>query len=111
MNAVKVRIQLHESDESVIPIMIPKLEDVRAFATQLHIEGKPWQGEAFGWRAEYNPERSEPPLDSRMTFTPADFCIGESGLWFFSLLWEDGKDAAPQGFVDDRKIVKESNIY
>jgi hypothetical protein len=41
----------------------------------------PWKGEAFGWQAEYNPERPEPPLDSKMTFTPADFCIGESGIW------------------------------
>jgi hypothetical protein len=36
-----------------------------------------------------------------MTFTPADFCIGKASV-VFSLLWEDGKDAAPQGFVDDR---------
>jgi hypothetical protein len=42
------------------------------------------------------------PVDSKMTFTPADFCIGEGGIWFFSLMWEHGKDADP----DDRNILK-----
>ncbi len=40
-----------------------------------------------------------------MTFTPADFCIGESGIWFFSLMWEHGKDAEPVEFLDDRNIL------
>lgn len=31
-----------------------------------------------------------------MTSTPADFCIGESGIWFFSLMWEHGKNAEPR---------------
>ena len=85
--------------------MIPELDEVRAFAARLHVEGKPWQGEAFGWPAEYNSQRPEPPLDSKMTFTPADFCIGESGIWFFSLMWERGRDEEPNEFLDDRNIV------
>ena len=32
-----------------------------------------------------------------MTFTPADFTIGESGVWFFSLMWEYGKDNGGRG--------------
>jgi len=40
-----------------------------------------------------------------MTFTPADFCIGESGIWFFSLMWEHGKEAEPVEFLDDRNIL------
>jgi hypothetical protein len=40
-----------------------------------------------------------------MTFTPADFCIGESGIWFFSLMWEHGNTAAPVEFLDDRNIL------
>jgi hypothetical protein len=40
-----------------------------------------------------------------MIFTPADFCIGESGIWFFSLMWEHGKDADPVEFLDDRNIL------
>ena len=86
--------------------MIPDLRDVRGFAGKLHAEGKAWTGEAFGWPAEYAPERSEPPPDSKMTFTPADFCIGESGIWFFSLMGEHGKDVEPVEFLDDRSTVK-----
>jgi hypothetical protein len=41
-----------------------------------------------------------------MTFTPADFCIGESGIWFFSLMWEHGSDVDPVEFLDDRSIVR-----
>ena len=80
--------------------------EVREFAAKLHAEGKAWKGEAFGWQAEYNPERPEPPLDSKMTFTPADFCIGESGIWFFSLMWEHGSNAEPVAFLDDKNIVE-----
>ena len=40
-----------------------------------------------------------------MSFTPADFCIGESGIWFYSLLWEHGKNAEPVEFLDDRSIL------
>jgi hypothetical protein len=67
----------------VVPIAVPDREELRAFAERLHARGQPWKGEAFGWSAEYSPQRPEPPLDSKMLFTPADFCIGESGIWFF----------------------------
>jgi hypothetical protein len=93
----------------VVLSVIPDLGDVRALAAKLHSEGNSWQGEAFGWPAEYNPERAEVPLDSKMTFTPADFCIGESGVWFFSLMWENGREAAPVEFLDDRNILKEAS--
>jgi hypothetical protein len=43
-----------------------------------------------------------------MTFTPADFCIGESSIWFFSLMWENGSDAEAVEFLDDRNILKKS---
>jgi hypothetical protein len=101
----KAKIKLHEGYASIIPVIIPELDEVRKLAAKLHAEGKPWKGEAFDWQAEYNPERPEPPLDSKMTFTPADFSIGENGIWFFSLMWEDGKDAAPVEFLDNRNIV------
>lgn len=79
---------------------------IRQFAGALHAKGDAWSGHVFGWPAEYNPERREPPLDSKMTFTPADFCIGESGIWFFSLMWEHGKYAQPVEFLDDRNVVR-----
>ena len=109
MTTVKARIQLHELYSSIVPVMIPELDAVREFAARLHQEGKAWKGEAYGWQAEYNPESPEPPLDSRMTFTPADFCIGESGLWFFSLMWEHGKDAEASEFLDERNLVTETS--
>ncbi len=105
MVTVKARIQTRGDYAAIVPLVIPELNEVRALAARLHAEGKSWQGEAFGWPAEYNPERSEPPLDSKMTFTPADFCIGESGIWFFSLMWERGRDQEPSEFLDDRNIV------
>lgn len=101
----RARIKTHENYTSIVPVIIPDLGEVKKFAAKLHAEGKSWKGEVFGWQAEYNPERPEPPLDSKMTFTPADFCIGESGIWFFSLMWEHGKDADPVEFLDDRNIL------
>ena len=113
---------------------------MKSFASHLHSLGKYWQGELFGWQAEYTPESDRKPEDSKMTFTPADFyrllrkslnlleettsknknsglvthvrhaCgtlwIGESGIWFFSLMWEHGKDKDPSEFLDDRGMVK-----
>lgn len=88
--------------------VVPKVNEVRKFAAQLHRESKAWQGDAFGWPAEYSPQHDEPPLDSKMTFTPADFCIGESGIWFFSMMWERGRDADAVEFLDDRGIISET---
>ena len=84
---------------------VPDLQKVRAFADHLHKLGAHWQGETFGWQAEYTPESTQKPLDSNMTFTPADFWIGESGIWFFSLMWEHGKDEEPVVFLDDCGMV------
>ncbi|HZQ07117.1 MAG TPA: hypothetical protein VFD70_11095 [Anaerolineae bacterium] len=81
------------------------LNRARKFAIDLHRKQIEWRGEAFGWQAEYNPSRAAPPLDSKMTFTPADLVIGESGIWFFSMMWEHGDDEPPIEFLDDRNIV------
>lgn len=105
MVAAKAKIRVHDDYESLVPVIIPALDDVRRFAGELHAQGKTWAGDAFGWPAEYQAERSEPPLDSKLSFTPADFCIGESGVWFFSLQWEHGSDAPPVEFLDDRNIL------
>lgn len=97
---------MYDDQASTVPIIVPDLDEVREFASKLHAKGKRWQGEASGWQAEYNPEQSQPPLDSKMTFTPADFCIGESGIWFFSRMGEHGNDSEPVEFVDDRNILE-----
>lgn len=108
MVTAKVKIKTPNDYSAIVPLAIPDLDEVREFADKLHAKGKAWKGEAFGWPAEYNPESSTPPLDSKMTFTPADFCIGESGIWFFSLMWEYGRNAEPVEFLDDRNILKKA---
>ena len=87
-------------------MVIPDLQDVRLFAGRLHEAGEAWQGEIFGWQAEYVPQSAEVPEESKMKFTPADFWIGESGIWFFSLMWESGANLPPVEFLDDRGLVK-----
>jgi len=106
--AVKVKLVTYSDEvhDSIIPVVVPDLDEVRTFALRLHTQNQLWQGYAFGWSAEYNPERVDPPLDSHMTFTPADFCIGESGIWFFSMLWEYGHDVAPAEYLDDQNILE-----
>ena len=103
----KAKIPRGTGDSPVLPVVIPDLSEVRAFADHLHATGKRWQGEIFGWPAEYTPESRKRPLGSKMRFTPADFWIGESGIWFFSLMWEHGKNKEPIEFLDDRGIIKE----
>ena len=88
-----------------LPVFIPNLDDVRAFANQLHARNKAWQGEAFGWDAVYNPASPEPPLDSKMTFTPADFSIGDGAIWFFAMLWEDGDEQPAAETIYDENLV------
>jgi hypothetical protein len=106
MLTVKAKIPAHADYEPFLPLEVPELKEVKAFAKHLHSFGKHWQGEIFGWQSEYTPESDQKPVGSNMTFTPADFLIGESGIWFFSLMWENGKDKEPVEFLDDRGIVK-----
>ena len=106
MLTVKVKIHSQEGYEPILPLAVPDLKDIHSFANHLHALGAHWHGEIFGWQAEYTPESDQKPEDSNMTFTPADFWIGESGIWFFTLMWEHGKDKAPVEFLDDRGVVK-----
>ena len=55
------------------PLAVPDLKEVKSFAGHLHSLSKYWQGELFGWQAEYTAESDRKPEDSKMTFTPADF--------------------------------------
>lgn len=105
MVTAQAKIKTNDDYTAIVPVAIPDLEEVRMFAAKLHAKKKAWRGAAFGWQAEYNPERSKRPLASQMSFTPADFCIGESGIWFFSLMWENGSNAKPVEFIDDGSIL------
>jgi len=97
---VKARIPNRPADAPSLPLAIPDLAEVNQFARHLHATGKRWSGDLFGWQAEYTPERRKKPLASKMLFTPADFWIGESGIWFYSLMWEHGKSKPPTEFLD-----------
>ena len=66
-----------------------------------------WLNGSLTCHDEYVPQSGQPPLDSQLAFTPAEFCIGESGVWFFSLMWEHGHDSQPVEFLDDSGIVRE----
>lgn len=79
MLTVKAKIPAHADYEPIVPLAIPDVDEVKSIAIHLHSLGKLWKGELFGWSAEYRPENDRKPEDSRMTFTPADFWIGESG--------------------------------
>ena len=91
MLTVKARIPQRADYSPVLPLMVPDLGEVRSLANHLHVTGKDWKGEIFGWPAEYTHESRKKPAGSKMQFTPADFWIGESGVWFYSLMWEQGR--------------------
>jgi hypothetical protein len=110
VRTVKAKLELADDITLIVPIIIPEITEVKEWVTQIHQQGQAWRGEIGGWQAEYNPERAEPPLDSKMTFTPADFCIGESDIWFYSLMWEAGKDNEPVEYLDESHILEPLNL-
>lgn len=102
-----------------VPVTIPDLADVRRLAARLHDAGTAYLGRAWGWEVTYEPEvraaTAEVDVpDGQGGFTvqtmplwmPASFTIGESGVWFFSLMWEEGVDQPPVEFLDNRNIAK-----
>lgn len=105
MLTVKARIPRGPGEPTILPVVIPDSSEVRAFANHLHATGRRWHGEMFGWPAEYTPESRRKPPGSKMQFTPAQFWIGESGIWFYSLMWEHGKNREPVDFLDERGII------
>ncbi len=92
---------------------IPELAKVREIANILHLRNRPYQGQMWDWPVYYEPELVEenasfelPDNDDGMKeeqsshYSPASFTAGESGIWFFSLLWENGWEAEPVEFLD-----------
>jgi hypothetical protein len=109
VNGTIVIVNIELDDYRVLaPVLIPDLEEIRAFARELHRRRQPWEGEAFGWSAGYKPSSPEPPPGSKMTFTPADFWIGDGAIWFLALMWEAGDDQPPVETVYDKNIVVNS---
>lgn len=102
-----------------VPVAIPDLADVRKLAMRLHTAGRSYHDQVWGWEVTYEPELKEESAevevpDGKGEYTtqtmplwaPASFGIGESGVWFFSLLWEQGIEQEPVAFLDDRNILK-----
>jgi hypothetical protein len=45
MLTVKVKIPAHADYETILPLAVPDLKEVKSFAGHLHSLGKYWQGE------------------------------------------------------------------
>lgn len=95
MKLTTVTIPPTEYEELTICVAVPDLAKVRSFSDRLHAAGQPWSGIFQGWDGEYVPSDSIPPVDSKMTFTPAEFVLGDSRVWFFGRMWEYGDDQPP----------------
>ena len=93
--------------------------NIRVLAERLHAAGVPFNDRMWGWEVTYEPEIDEPDAevdvpDGRGGFvttpmplwSPASFTIGESGVWLFSLSWENGSDQPPVEFLDDRNLLE-----
>ena len=48
MLTVKAKILANVGYERIIPLAVPDIREVKAFANHLHSLGKYWQGELFG---------------------------------------------------------------
>jgi hypothetical protein len=94
-----------EDIELAIPVALPEMDNIRRLAFALHAKGKTYEGEMWGWPVSYDPGSPEPPLASRLTFTPALFFIGVWPVWDVSFSWEYGNDAEPHIFIGDKNIV------
>lgn len=101
-----------------VPLFIPNLDEVRALAMRLHADAQPYQSRAWGWEVTYEPEVTESDAEVEVAdgkggfvteimpmWMAASFTIGESGVWFFSLLWENGVDQPPVEFLDNRNVI------
>jgi len=121
MNTTRVKVTVSDPSQEgtvVIPVATPPLAAVRALAERLHRAGQPFEAVIWGWTVNYEPEIDEAETEFevpdgfgglrtelRRFWSPASFTIGESGVWFYSLLWENGGDKEPVAFLDDRNIA------
>ena len=122
MNTVLVTVstqpQKGRSRSVAVPVAIPDVQEVRALAERLHQLGQSYQDRVWGWELSYEPEIDEPEAEVQIPdgkggfvtetmpiWAPASFAIGESGVWFFSMLWESGVDQPPVEFLDDRNLL------
>ncbi len=126
MNMIQVKVDVHHDDNNhnfddrcvIVPVAVPDLAAVHALADHLHEEGRAYSSTAWGWPVQYDPELREAvaefqipdghgsyQTEIRPFWSLASFTIGESGIWFYSLLWENGRDQAPIAFLDERNVL------
>jgi hypothetical protein len=119
MNIIQVKVNVnHEESADTVAVAVPDLAAVRALAEQLHRERREYSGVAWGWPVQYDPELCEDTAEFQVPdgqggyrtevrpfWSPASFTIGESGVWFYSLLWENGTDEVPVEFLDERNVL------
>lgn len=121
MNIIQIKVNIHHQeayDVATVPVVVPDLADVRVVAEQLHREGAEYNGMRWGWPVQYDPELREGAAEFQVPdelgtyhtevrpfWSPASFTIGESGIWFYSLLWENGIDKPPVEFLDERNVL------
>ena len=87
-----------------VPVVLPEMVDIRKLAFALHAKGQAYEAEMSGWPVSYDPGSPEPPIDSKLTFTPALFFIGVWPIWYISFTWEYGHDAEPNVVVGDEYL-------
>jgi hypothetical protein len=123
MNIFHVKVGVYQQTDSdvtavPVPVAVPDLVEVRKLANQLHAAGQEYHDMVWGWPVHYDPELNENRAEFQVPdgqggyraefrpfWSPASFTIGESGIWFFSLLWEHGRDESPVEYLDDRNIL------
>ena len=94
-----------------LPVVLSDIHSIRAFAQMLHLRGEAWSGTFEGWPASYTPEdRTRRPSNSKMTFVPAEFFVGESEIWHISIAWEDGKNEPPVELENRRGVGGQSRV-
>lgn len=116
MNIMPTRVAMPQFPEQatfVLPVAVPHMSEVEALAEQLHQAGEAYEGTAWGWPVYYDPEQFEEAAEYQIPdgrggfrveikpfWTPASFTIGQNGFWFYSLLWEHGRDAPPTSYTE-----------
>ncbi|MEZ4735914.1 MAG: hypothetical protein R3E79_53170 [Caldilineaceae bacterium] len=94
-----------------LPVIIPDIKSIRAFAQARHARGDVWSGTFEGWPATYTPEkRTRRPANSQMTFIPAEFFVGVSENWHVAIAWEDGREEPPIELENRRGIDGKSRV-
>lgn len=121
MNIIQIKVNVHhqeDADATTVPVAVPDLATVRILAERLHRGGHGYSDVVWGWPVYYEPELQEDAaefqipdgeggykIEIRPFWSPASFTIGESGIWFYSLLWEHGRHEAPIEFLDERNML------